>query len=245
MGGIAFVALLIWLCGIVLWAIFKFLKWVVKKIIYFFGTRSIKNKQLLQVAVDYVEGKIDINAFNKEYNNNKELVIFLKKQMVNEIGYFEGCYNVHAFLGRFLSRQNVGVFSKFWVWLCLESLLNYYKIPYTPYLKYCEDNAFLLDILPSWLSCTNDNDVYAKVIEETPTDLAETKRFILGRQKIKELFKYDKTYPRWIHEPEWPIINGKPLVFSHQKGFNAEDGEVLYYFYDPETKEETIVTQSA
>ena len=73
--------------------------------------------------------------------------------------------------------------------------------------------------------------------------MSKTKRVAWGKARIKELFKYDKTYPRWIQYPEWPIVNGKPLVFSHQKKAGKGDERVYYYFYDPDTKKETAITQ--
>ena len=85
--------------------------------------------------------------------------------------------------------------------------------------------------------------IFDKIIAEIPADLPKTKRIKLGKEKIKELFKYDKTYPRWVQGAEWPVVDGKPLVFSHQKKAGRDDERVFYYFYDPETKEETVIMQ--
>ena len=81
------------------------------------------------------------------------------------------------------------------------------------------------------------------LIESIPKDLSKTKRVAMGKEKIRALFRYDKSYPRWIQGAEWPIVNGKPLVFSHQERIKGDDWHVLYYFYDPDTKEQTVVEQ--
>ncbi len=57
------------------------------------------------------------------------------------------------------------------------------------------------------------------------------------------MFKYDTKPPRWIQDPEWPIIDGKPLIFKSQTKEKLDDERVYYTFYNPETKEEQIVCQ--
>lgn len=60
------------------------------------------------------------------------------------------------------------------------------------------------------------------LIESIPKDLSKTKRVAMGKEKIRALFRYDKSYPRWIQGAEWPIVNGKPLVFSHQERIKGD-----------------------
>ena len=100
----------------------------------------------------------------------------------------------------------------------------------------------MLDIQPSWVDCQDDS-ILEPIINSIPKDLSKTKRIAMGKEKIRALFRYDKTYPRWIQGAEWPIVNGKPLVFSHQERAKGEDWRVLYYLYDPYTKEQTVVEQ--
>lgn len=74
---------------------------------------------------------------------------------------------------------------------------------------------FVLDIQPSWLDIEDDS-IFQQILAEIPQELSKAQRIKLGKERVKKLFKYDKTYPRWIQSPKWPIVNGKPLVFSHQ-----------------------------
>ena len=124
----------------------------------------------------------------------------------------------------------------------LQRFLNYIGITYNSYSKYKDDYTFLLKIQPSWLDI-DDDCIFQQIMQEIPQDLPKTQRIKLGKEKIKAMFKYDKTYPRWIQDPEWPIVNGKPLVFSHQKRVKDEDFHTLYYFYDEDTKEVTVIEQ--
>ncbi|MGN1040889.1 MAG: hypothetical protein ACI4QL_05620 [Candidatus Fimimonas sp.] len=124
----------------------------------------------------------------------------------------------------------------------LERYLDCFSVPYTHYPKYEEDCKFLLSLLPTWLDI-DDDEIFQQIMDGIPADLPKTKRIAMGKAKIKEMFRYDKTYPRWEQEPEWPIVNGKPLVFSHQQKVKGDDFHFCYFFYNPDTKEETVVEQ--
>lgn len=201
----------------------------------------------IQILVDYVEGKLDIKKFKQLFETNNKLKELLKKQICpNYIAYKQYDYNIYNYILKSyeFKRGNWDmVGTRYFLYLELKRWLDWFKIPYNKYLKYEEDYDYILDIQPSWLDIGDDQGIFDKIIAECPKDLSKTKRIAWGKARIKELFKYDKTYPRWIQDPEWPIINGKPLVFSHQKKAGKDDERVYYYFYDPDTKEETIITQ--
>lgn len=202
--------------------------------------------QELQIIIDYVEGKSDIKDFRKEFLNNPSLIKVLKSKIYLEC-YKHYDYNIYDYFNRQIDPAKSDwdtIYARYVVWFDLKQFLNYNHIAFNDiYTKYNDDYDYLLDIQPSWLDIVDDQGIFDKIIAECPKDLSRTKRIAWGKARIKELFKYDKTYPRWIQDPEWPIINGKPLVFSHQKKAGKDDERVYYYFYDPDTKEETVITQ--
>ena len=61
------------------------------------------------------------------------------------------------------------------------------------------------------------------------------------KKKVKELFKYETKKPRWIQQPEWPIIDNRPLIFKYQK--TSSEGVEQYFFYDSYTGETRIIEQ--
>ena len=79
-----------------------------------------------------------------------------------------------------------------------------------------------------------------KYINEAPKGLnkTETKKWI--KNKIKQDFKYDKTPPRWVQDPEWPIVNGVPLIFKNQSKMTLDDERVYYTFYHPQKTDSTV-----
>ena len=203
-------------------------------------------KPEVNILIDYVEGRLDVSKFRKEFLSNLCLKNLLQSKI--KIDGYKWCgYNIYDYLFRQMdpSKNNwENIFSRYMVWSQLVEFLKYFKIPFKPdYDKYRTDYIYLLDIQPSWLDITDDQGIFDKILAERPKELSKTKQIAWGKAELKKLFRYDKTYPRWIQSPEWPITEGKPLVFSHQKKAGKDDERVFYYFYDPETKAETVITQ--
>lgn len=204
--------------------------------------------QAIQYMVDYVEGRLDITGFQKHLKND----LVLKKELSKRFDFsyvFYDNYNNNAYdylmsLDGFKKDDWDNYENRFDLYMELIRWLKWFKIPYDDsFMKYKEDYEYILNIQPSWLDCADDQGIFERIIAETPQELSKSKRIQWGKSKIKELFRYDKTYPHWIQSPEWPIVNGKPLVFSHQKKAGKDDVRTFYYFYDPDTGEETVVTQ--
>lgn len=195
--------------------------------------------------VDYVEGRLSVVDFQKMFNEDSSLrktlsqQIGMKYEFVKNFGY--KIYNMLIQDQDFADRNWDTIKHRRWLQIILMLYLDNFSIPYSIYNKYEEDSSMLIDIQPSWLYVLDDS--LDHIVYEIPKDLSKTKQIAWGKQRVKELFKYDKSYPRWIQEAEWPIVNGKPLVFSHQERIKGDDWHVLYYFYDPDTKEQTVVEQ--
>ena len=206
---------------------------------------GILSKKNLQPILDYVEGRMSATEFQHLFETDKTLQNTLKKRMRQYSCYREYGYNLYNMFKNDYDYKN-----RNWDTISCRSalqgeltrLLDEYGISYKEYKKYDQEYYFLLDIQPSWVDCRDDS-ILVPLIESIPNNLSKTKRIAMGKEKIRALFRYDKTYPRWIQEAEWPIVNGKPLVFSHQERIKGDDWHVLYYFYDPDTKEQTVVEQ--
>lgn len=202
-------------------------------------------KKGYQPILDYVEGRISAESFHKELLQNSLLKKMLlnwqcKKDALKDYGY--NCYEFLINDWRFKCLNWNNVTTRYYLSWWLENILIDKDILFLPYKKNEQDYNFLLKIQPAWLDI-NDDKIFQRIIDEIPQELSKTQRIKLGKEKVKAMFKYDKTYPRWVQDPEWPIVNGKPLVFSHQEKVKGEDFHTYYYFYDEDTKEQTIVEQ--
>lgn len=203
-------------------------------------------KKEYQYIIDYVEGRISSDEFQKQFVTNKFLQKILKKKLSQRYNFLMNYnYSLYDYLCKewdFVHRK----WSSYTIQNMLQEVLSAFlddnNIKYELYPKYAEEYTFLLNIQPAWLDIDDDN-IFQQIIDSISQDVSQTQRIKLGKEKVRALFKYDKTYPRWVQSPEWPIVNGKPLVFSHQE--KAKDGDIrtYYYFYDEDTKEETVIEQ--
>ena len=69
------------------------------------------------------------------------------------------------------------------------------------------------------------------------SDLSDAKKSKLIKERLKEYFIYLDKPPKWIQGPDWPIRDGKPLIFIGQLPVDApelfHDRGAAYLFYDP------------
>jgi hypothetical protein len=79
------------------------------------------------------------------------------------------------------------------------------------------------------------------------SDLSDTQKKKLIKERLKEYFKYVDKPPKWIQNPDWPIRDGKPLIFVGQLSIDApelfHDKGAAYLFYDPANGEFETVAQ--
>lgn len=196
-------------------------------------------KKAIKIMTEFVEGRMSIQDFKYQWDNNP-IIIKTFANYPNRpykmncgydyIGYISSfdinkrgdALNFHGFIREFLE-------------------LNGY--PCTPTDYYDKRYEFILKIQPNWLDIYDEDFLEKQIISQIPEGLSEPKTIAWCKARIKELFRYDDKPPRWVQGAEWPIKNGKPLVFRNQVRVKGDDYRVLYYFYDPETGEEEIVEQ--
>ncbi len=199
-----------------------------------------------QPIIDFVEGRMSITEFQRLFNTDKSLRKVLKIHICASYTYLkEYNYNLLELFDNHYDYKNKSwdtIVNRAGIQGYLILFLEDLHIEYKAYEKYDEDYRFLLKIQPDWIDC-NDDSILQSIIDSIPKDLSKAKRIAIGKEKVKAMFKYDKTYPRWVQSPEWPIVNGKPLVFSHQEKAKGGDIRTYYYFYDEDTKEETVIVQ--
>ncbi len=212
------------------------------KTLWFFN-----KKRRFQPILDYVEGRMSVTEFKHLFETDKSLQKTLKLPLsTRHIFYREYNYNLFDYFTHgyeFTEGRSWDTYAnRYGIQASLCSLLDKYKISYKAYPRYDEEYVFLLKMQPDWVDCQDDN-ILKSIMDSIPKELSKTKRIAMGKEKIKALFKYDRIYPRWVQAPEWPIVNGKPLVFSHQQKAKGGDIRTYYYFYDEDTKVETVIEQ--
>lgn len=194
-------------------------------------------EELIKELIDFVEGRTDIKNFYSlfilgRYDKLFNVYIGEKARMFGKSSVLEWLkkYGIHTSRARSCFMRGVSLYL----------FCNGYE--YIATNKYHEEWSYKVDIQPSYINI-EDDELLNKYINEAPKGLnkTETKKWIKNR--IKQDFKYEKTPPRWVQDPEWPIIDGVPLIFKKQSKMTLEDERVYYTFYHPQTLEETIVVQ--
>ena len=197
-----------------------------------------KNK-IIKEFVDFVEGRMDFDTFWYNYQNNKNYYRLLDDKNPGE----EARMLYRMTVNQCIAQANPNTISgKCIIHKCVRAYLRYYKVPFNSTEEYQKKLDYLYQIQPNYIEI-DDEDFLNKIIEKAPKELkkGEKKKWI--KNYIKEMFKYDVKPPRWIQFPEWPIINGKPLVFKSQTKERKDDERVYYTFYDPDTLEEKVIIQ--
>ena len=194
-------------------------------------------EELIKELIDFVEGKIEINIIYEELLKGKFNCLFDvylgdKIRMYGKSSVLEclktcGINTAH---------------NRYCFWHGVEAYLYFYQYPYNPSKKYYDEWSYKVDIQPSYVYIDDDN-ILNMYIDSSPSELNKSEKKKWIKNKIKQDFKYDKVPPRWIQEPEWPIVDGVPLIFKKQSKMTLEDERVYYTFYHPQTFEETIVIQ--
>jgi hypothetical protein len=110
--------------------------------------------------------------------------------------------------------------------------------------EYRRLHEFALDVQPAWLDV--DADLLKRnIIDQVPRDLSKTASKTWARARLREMFRYPGKPPRWVQSPNWPIRDGRPLIFMGQVTVENyfHDRASLFVFHDPDAGEFVTVAQ--
>jgi len=193
----------------------------------------------LDIIVQFVEGKIEIEEFRKHLEKNEGLVKVLQsgtgystlgnlyecitRKGVNDIDSLIGLVNVLGFLEFFLKDKGISfdpIFKK--KLISLRDLIH--------------------DIQPSWLDLPG---WYMDKMLKQSEDKSKSELKASLKAQILEDFKFTKK-PRWIQSPNWLFVNERPLFFIGQIDISnvRHDSSQLYIFLDEKTNQFHFTEQS-
>jgi len=201
------------------------------------------DESAIQIMKNFVEGEMDIKVFKNEFDNN----VIIKKTLQNDPLCPRNTYYLlpeDRDIIRLLEMQNwFKTKDQLTVWGEIKRFLLRYDYPFTPTMRYKDNFKFLLSIQPHWLDILENDFLNEQIISKIPDAQTKAKQIAWCKARLKELFRCDNNYPRWIQNPEWPILNGIPMVFKQQIKVKKDSERVDYVFYNPDTGKEHIITQ--
>lgn len=117
----------------------------------------------------------------------------------------------------------------------IEDFLQKAEVAFTPAKRFGNLYRLILKAVPDYLD--PPTEFLTEKVVPTDDGLSETKKTKIIKDRLKELFKYLDKPPKWIQSPDWPIRDGKPLIFIGQLSVDApelfHDRGAAYLFYDP------------
>ena len=205
-------------------------------------------EEAIEVMKSFASGQITAEEFWEKFKADETIKNILVKDeekweipLALESGYNWSSWAEHIYKGpmNFQSYRE----TEHLHWIIRKYILRNH-MPFVFGTFYTDRYMFLVNIQPSWLDTDNEEFLKNEIVNKIPAEMkTKSQKIKWCRNKIKEYFRYDRSPPRWIQSSEWPILNGKPLVFKRQSKEGPSDEGVDFYFYDPDTKEETVVTQ--
>ncbi|MBO5796859.1 MAG: hypothetical protein J6R77_00745, partial [Clostridia bacterium] len=105
--------------------------------------------------------------------------------------------------------------------------------------RYSDAYRFALDVIPQYLSGGEAEKYIQKhIIPQFPDTMKNSERKRAIRSKIKDTFKSEKGYPRWVQSSEWPMDKeGKPATYI---GKGKSEGDAQRYRFRDETTGDII-----
>jgi len=196
-------------------------------------------EKITQELVDFVEGRVSFEVFWDKYESGKDYKKLLDDKKPNEKFTYQKGKTINQCLSFYLPSTALGKMAHH---SYIVRYLEFYNVLISPTAKYKDDYKYRQAIQPSYVSI-EDEEYLNSIIASAPSELTEAQQKKWLKEKIKSLFRYDKSPPRWIQDPEWPIVNGKPLVFRSQTKNDPNDERIWYTFYDSDTGEEVKIMQ--
>jgi hypothetical protein len=100
------------------------------------------------------------------------------------------------------------------------------------YMRVQANCLALQEAQPKWVSI--DNDPLGAEIMSRTSGLPAAQRSGAIRREIEERFRYLDQTPNWIQSPEWPIKDGRPLLFVGALDISKIRHDItdLYVFID-------------
>ena len=205
-----------------------------------FVSKHKKIQAELNIMKAFVLGEIDTPLFMEQYSQNinlQKVIIFDKKRTIMKTP--DDGFVPENWIEKYVA-NDIRESSEIFRVVC-----NYFRCRKVDDSRFFNKDSALLSLLlsaePEWLDA--DTAYLLKIYDSLPDNLSREEKRETIEKTLLENFKYNETPPQWIRNPEWPIIDGKPLVFSYQKEILSES-EVYYYFYNDETQQQYIIKQN-
>ncbi|WP_435004987.1 hypothetical protein [Xanthomonas arboricola] len=177
----------------------------------------------------FVEASISAEEFERKIQSYASFERLLKNEVQLPAYMQEADLYTHL-----ISQDYSRIGSVYNVQKLLCSFLKKHEVAHVCSEKYGELLELTLKVQPKWLDLPS---WYFSLAIEGQGDSKGKELVRILKDKIAQDFRFLKSAPKWLQGPDWPIVEGRPLVFVGQIDIGSlrHDTAQLYIFYDDHT----------
>jgi len=188
-----------------------------------------KYQPQLDILVGFVEGRLDGPALDAALGTEEMkllLSVFEEPRYPALTNHYRRLHNKQdrTTLGGLVNSEGI-----------IEDFLQKAEVTFHSAKRFDGIYRLILKAVPDYLD--PPLEFLTEEIVPLDDDLSDAQKTKLVKQRLREYFKYVDKPPKWIQSPDWPIRDGKPLVFVGQLPIDApelfHDKGVAYLFFDP------------
>jgi hypothetical protein len=193
----------------------------------------------LDILVSFAEGRLDGPALDAALATEEMkalLSVFEEPRYPSLTNHYRRLHNKQdrTTLGGLVNSEGI-----------IEDFLQKAEVTFHPAKRFGSVYRLILKAVPEYLD--PPLEFMTEKIVPVDRDLSDAKKTKLIKERLKEFFKYVDKPPKWIQSPDWPIRDGKPLVFVGQLSIDApelfHDKGAAYLFFDPANGDFETVAQ--
>lgn len=192
-----------------------------------------KYQPQIDVLIGFAEGRLDVPALDTGLGTREMrslLKVFMDRRDIVRPDYLQ----------RLLEEDRDELRGLVNIEGTVEEFLEVAEVPCRAAQRYGTAFSLFLAAVPRFVDpplefVTERIISFETILDGTMSPNAKKK---LIRERIKEQFRYVDKPPRWVQDPDWPIQDGKPLLFVGQIPIDASelfhDRGAAYVFYNPD-----------
>ena len=180
----------------------------------------------IEILKNFVEEKLSTEELENSLYSNQELISLLENTKAKP---YMNSNSTYEYL---ISQDLTSLDAKLNLMDIFREILDYKHIPYSSNSTTEKNFDLILEAIPNWIPADMGylNSLYDKYQPKTVT---------IFKKIIKEHFICMDKHPKWLQEPDWPIVDNIPAMFLGQLDISKlkHDTTYLYIFWDKKNKQ--------
>lgn len=197
--------------------------------------------EALQIALDFVEGRITPQEFEQKLYSDPQLEALLKEESISWSDTYIKTNPFDFLLWRRYDTLD-GILD---AQGAVELFLLRKEVPFQRTTVHTDFFDLLRDAQPTWLDIDTTYLQKQVLPEAGPRKGKALKEWLYD--KIHDLFRFHSKPPKWIQNPAWPISENGPMFFLGQMKLKDceifHDEAAAYLFIDPASGETRTIIQ--